>query len=77
MLLGYFDLLEVANPEEHAFFAFHCGLKVEKVVVLVFVVWGVGHWMVDDEVLDALGSFVLGVGELDLCTSLVVEMNHR
>ena len=77
--LREFDLFEVRDTEEH-FGRMGGGgvgeLEIEEVVVLGFVVGGVGHGVVEDPRTDGLGEGGGGVHELDLGAYFVVEVDH-
>ena len=77
--LREFDLFEIGDTEEHFGRVGGGGvgeLEVEEVVVLGFVVGGVGHGVVEYTWTDGLGEGRGGVHELDFGAFFVVEVDH-
>lgn len=75
-LLSHFDLLEVGDSKEHTPLALNHCFKVEEVVVLHLIMARVRHRMMDDQILNILHRFSLGITILYLSASLMVEVDN-
>lgn len=77
VLFSNFNLFEVTDTEQHFFPSINSCLKIEKVVILIFIMWRIWHRMMYNQVLDTFWQLVFWICELDLSTSFVMKMNNR